>query len=87
MYVNYIAMKICVIVCINIFSPLYCICLISMPHHSPIMDFTYIFLMKPFKTKISIPFTILFHKILHSYQNLFISSEGVSKGHKHPLIY
>jgi hypothetical protein len=43
--------------------------------------------MKPFKIQILIPFTILFHEILHLYNNLFISSEGVSKGHKYPFIY
>jgi len=42
---------------------------------------------KPFTIKISIPFTILFHEILHSYNNLFLSSENVSKDHKHSLIY
>jgi hypothetical protein len=67
MYVYYIVMKMYVFICINIFSPFYCLCIIN-------------------KTKISIPFTILFHEILHSY-NLFLSSEGVFKGHKHPLIY
>jgi hypothetical protein len=38
---------------------------------------------KKFKTKISIPFTILFYEILRSYNNLFSSSEGISKDHKH----
>jgi hypothetical protein len=38
---------------------------------------------KPLKIKILIPFTILFHINLHSYNNFFSSSEGVSKGLKH----
>jgi hypothetical protein len=50
------------------------------------MDFT-IKYTKTFLKKNSIPFTILFHEALHSHNNLFLSSEGVSKGHKHPLIY
>jgi hypothetical protein len=41
-------------------------------------------MLKPFKTKISIPFTNLFYEILHSY-NLILSSESVFKGHKHRL--
>ncbi len=57
-----------------------------MPHHSPAMDFTQT-KPKPFKTKISIPFTNVFHETLHSYNNLFLSSEGVSKDHKHAFIY
>jgi hypothetical protein len=40
---------------------------------------------KPFKTKILIPFTILFYEILHSYNNLILSSESVFNGHKHHL--
>jgi len=43
-------------------------------------------LCKISKTKISIPFTILFHETLHSY-NLFLSSESVFKNHKHSFIY
>jgi hypothetical protein len=42
---------------------------------------------KPFKIQISFLFIILFHEILHSYNNLIRLSESVSKGHKHPLIY
>jgi hypothetical protein len=36
--------------------------------------------------EISIPFIILFYETLHSYNNLFLSNEGVSKGYKHSLI-
>jgi hypothetical protein len=43
-------------------------------------------MLKLFKIKISISFTILFHETLRSYNNLFSLSAGVSKGHKHPLI-
>jgi hypothetical protein len=84
MYVYYIAMKIYVLICINIFSFLYCLCIINMSHHSPTMDFT-LTTPKLFKIKL---FTILFHKTLHySYKFLFLSSESVFKNHKHPLIY
>jgi hypothetical protein len=70
MYVYYIAMEICILVCINIFSPLYCLCITNMPHHSLTMNFTWI-TPKPFKTKIFTPFTILFHKTSHElHQNL-----------------
>ncbi len=38
-----------------IFSYFYCLCIISVPHHSPTMDFTHIqTMLKPFKTKILI---------------------------------
>jgi hypothetical protein len=40
MYVYYIAMKIYVLVFINVFSPFYCLCIINMTHHFPTMDFT-----------------------------------------------
>ncbi len=43
----------------------------------------FIIMSKPLKIKILIPFTILFHINLHSYNNFFSSSEGVSKGLKH----
>jgi hypothetical protein len=86
MYVYYIVMEIYVLGCINIFSPFYCLCINSMPHHSRTMNYTSTTL-KPFKIETSIPFTILFYQTLHSYNSLFLSSEGVSKGHKHPLIY
>jgi hypothetical protein len=39
-YVYYIAMEIYVLVCTNIFSPFYFLCITIMPHHSPTMDFT-----------------------------------------------
>ncbi len=42
-------------------------------------------MLKPFKTKFSIPFTILFYEILHSYNNLILSSGSVFQGHKHHL--
>ncbi len=66
-------MEIYVLICSNSFSSFYFLCIIIMP--------------KLFKIKISIPFTILFHKTLHSYNNLFLSSENVFKGLKHSLIY
>ncbi len=44
-------------------------------------------MLEPFKIKILIPFTIIFHETLHSYNNLCPSNEGVSKGCKHSLIY
>jgi len=75
MYVYYISMEIYVFVYINIFSSFYCLCIISMQHHSFIMNFTWI-KSKLFKTKISILFTILFHKTSHSY-NFFLPREGV----------
>jgi hypothetical protein len=43
---------------------------------------------KTFQNKIFTPFTILFYKTSHSYNNFFLSkNEGPSKGHKHPLLY
>jgi hypothetical protein len=74
-YVYYISMEIYVIICIIKNSPFYCLCIISMQHHSFTMNFTWI-KSKNFKTKIFIRFTILFHKTSHSY-NFFLSSEGV----------
>jgi hypothetical protein len=44
-------------------------------------------MLKALKTKISIPFTSLFYKTLQYYNKLFSSSENISKGPKHPLIY
>jgi hypothetical protein len=38
---------------------------------------------KKFKTKISIPFIVLFYEILHSYNNLFSSNESIFKDQKH----
>jgi hypothetical protein len=29
----------------------------------------------------------MFYEISHLYNNLFLSNEGVSKGHKNPFIY
>jgi hypothetical protein len=56
-------------------------------YHFPAMDFTQLQIMqKKFENKISIIFTILFDKTLHSYNNLFSWSEGVFKGHKHSFI-
>jgi hypothetical protein len=42
---------------------------------------------KTIQTKSSNPFTILIHQTLHPYNKIFLSNEGVSKGHKHSLIY
>jgi hypothetical protein len=42
---------------------------------------------KTIQTKNLNPFTIIFHQTLHPYNKIFLSSESVSKGHKHPLIY
>ncbi len=39
MYVYYIAMKIYVFNCMNIFPPFYCLCKTNMPHHFPTMNF------------------------------------------------
>jgi hypothetical protein len=86
MSVYYIAMEIYVFIYILFFSPFYYLYIISIPHHAPTMDFS-LPILKPFKTKISILLTIIFYEILYSYNNLFLLSEGVSKGHKHPLIY
>jgi len=85
-HVYYIAMEIYVLVYINLFSPFYNLCITSMPHHFSTIDFAET-TPKPFKTKILIHFTIIFHETLYSYKNLFLSSEDVFKGHKHPLIY
>jgi len=86
MYVYYIAMEIYVLVCINLFSLFYYLCITSMPHHFNTMDFAET-TPKPFKIKILIHFTIIFHETLYSYKNVFLSNEDVFKGHKHPLIY
>jgi hypothetical protein len=72
MYVYYIVMKIYVFGCMNIFSFFYCLYITIIPHHSPPMTFTWT-ISKPFKTKIFIPFTILFNKTSHSNNNLFLS--------------
>ncbi len=52
------------------------LCITSMSHHSPPMDFT---CQNPLKTKLSTSFTNLSHKTLHSYNKLFSFDEGVSK--------
>jgi hypothetical protein len=85
MYVYYIAMEIYVFGCTTIFSSFYCLCITNMPHPSSAMNWTQI-TPKPFKIKSSNPSTILFHQTLHLYHN-FVTSEGVSQGHKQPLIY
>jgi hypothetical protein len=85
MYVCYIAMKIYVFGCTIIFSSFYCLCITSMSHHFPTMNHTQT-TPKPFKTKSSNFFTILFYQALHLYNN-FVTSECVFQGHKHPLIY
>jgi hypothetical protein len=72
MYVYYIAMEIYVFDCMNIFSPFYCLCTINMSHHLLTMNFPWT-TPKTFQSKISTPFTILFHKISHSYNNFFLS--------------
>jgi hypothetical protein len=41
---------------------------------------------KPFKTKSSKSFIILFHQALHLYNN-FVTSESIFQSHKHPLKY
>jgi hypothetical protein len=51
------------------------------------MDFTHTNYVKFFKNENINVFTILFHKILYLYNNLFASSEGVFKGQKHLFIY
>ncbi len=78
-------MKIYILVITKKNSSFYFLYIISIPHHFHTMDFTHINYDK--KTKISIPFTIIFHETLHSYKNFFSSSENVSKGHKHSFIY
>jgi len=87
MYVYYIVIKIYVFIYINIFSPFYCLYITNISQHSFTIDFTYTNNVKPFKIKISIPFTIIFYEILYSYNNLILSSENVFKDHKHPFIY
>ncbi len=42
MYVYYKVIEIYLLVCTNIFSPFYFLCITNMPHHSPTMDFTHI---------------------------------------------
>jgi hypothetical protein len=84
----FIAMEIYVFVCTNIFLSFYLICITIMSHHFSTMDFIHLYIiLKRFKIKISILFSIIFHKILYSYNNLFSSSESVSKGLKQPFIY
>ncbi len=38
MYIYHTAMEIYVLDCTIIFSPFYCLCITSMPHHSPTMN-------------------------------------------------
>jgi len=71
MYVYYIVMEIYVFFGINIFSFLYCLCIINISHHSPTIDFTNT-ILKLLKTKILIPFIILFHESSHSYKKIFL---------------
>jgi hypothetical protein len=70
MYVYYIAMEIYVLGCMNIFSPFYSPCKTSMPHHFPIMTFTWT-IPKPFKTKS--PFLSQFYSIeFHMHTTIFL---------------
>jgi hypothetical protein len=87
MYVYYIVMKIYVFICTNIFSCFYFLCIINVTHQFSTIDFTHTNYAKIFQNKIINAFTILFHKTLYSYNNLFVSSESVSKSHKHSFIY
>ncbi len=81
-------MKIYVLVYTNNFSLFYFLCITNMPHHFPTMNFTHINYTKTFHNKKSqFPSQFYSIKLLHSYNNLFLSSESVFKGHKHPLIY
>jgi hypothetical protein len=58
----------CVFVYTNILSHFYLVCVTIMSHHFFTTDFTQSQTMqKIFETKISILFTILFHKTLHSH--------------------
>jgi hypothetical protein len=87
MYVYYITVEIYVLFYTNIFSPFYFVYVTIMWYHFLAMDFTQLQIMqKIFENKISIIFTILFHKTLHSYNNLFSSSKSVFKAHKHSFI-
>jgi hypothetical protein len=64
MYVYYITIKIYVLICTNIFSHFYCLCITSVSHLYFTMDFTHTQIMsKLFKTKISMPSQFY----LHSY--------------------
>ncbi len=52
-------------------------------HHG---SYTFTTMSKNLKINLSIPFICLFYKTFHFYIEL-LSSEGVFKGPKHPLIY
>jgi hypothetical protein len=58
----FIVMEIYVLVCTNIFLSFYLICITIMSHHFSTMDLHLYIMSKHFKIKISIPFTIKFHK-------------------------
>jgi hypothetical protein len=69
MYAYYIVMEIYVLGCMTIFSPFYCLCTISMPHHFPTMNFPWT-APKLFKTKF--PLLSQFYSIkLHIHTTFF----------------
>ncbi len=87
MYVSYITIEIYFLVCTNILLPLYFLCITSMPHRFPSMDFTHKLCQNCSRLKSQSPSQFYFMKLCTSYNNLFSSSEGVSKSHKQSFVY
>jgi hypothetical protein len=83
MYVYYIGMEIYVFGYTNIVPPFYCLCIsILFSYHELNINTTKTIQNRKFESL----HNYIFHQTLHSYKN-FVSSEGVSKRHKHSLIY
>jgi hypothetical protein len=88
MYFCYIVMEINVLVCTNIHSLIYFLCITIVPYHYHTMHFTHSKIMpKSLKNKLSTPFINLFHETFHSHNKLFSSNDGVFKCPKHPFFY
>jgi hypothetical protein len=78
MYFCYIIMEIYVLVCTNMHSFIYFLCITIMPYHFHTMHFTHSQIMpKPLKNKLSTPFISLFHETFHSHNKLFSSNDNV----------
>ncbi len=73
-------MEIYVLVCTNIHSFIYFLCITIMPYHFHTMHFTHPQIMpNPLKNTLSTPFICLFHETFPSHNKLFSSSDNVFK--------
>ncbi len=72
-YFYYIVIKVYVLICTNIHSHIYFLCITIMSRHFSSTNFSHSQIMlKPLKIKFSILFTSLFCNIFHSYNKLSI---------------